>query len=370
VESAEALLPVDCFMSYRSADNDAYREVVDQLKSDLSGRFEAETGRGLKIFVDRDDIGWGEDWRQKIFDSIKRATFLIPIITMRYFESDACREEFMAFYEDARRIGVTDLIMPIVLAGGSRIAPDSPREEMRIVHGLQHVSIEEAFIEGFGSPEWNKTIGRMVQELARAVDKAETKLQDRESRSAQESPAQTQDEVSSAEYADLQDLQGRIADIPEKIDDMERDRNSVMDILNPVLDPSFWQQSPQQQKVKVLAAANALREPAATFAQSTANLEEHVAGIDSGIRLAVDELKSMESQPARELVDALVSAGSRSQEYDEVLAAMPTISDGLKLLGMMNINMRKAVQPVIRGFQSQSLQRVAETFDGWSRFRS
>lgn len=355
-------------MSYRRADNTAFRDVVDQLKSDLSGRFEAETGRQLRIFVDRDDIGWGEDWRQKIFDSIKQATFLIPIITMRYFDSDACREEFIAFYEDAKRIGVTDLIMPIVLAGGSRITADSTSEEMRIVHGLQHISIENAFIEGFDSPQWNRLIGRMVRELSSAVTKAESKLVDRESRSAASSDTVSDGEqASDGEFADLFELQSRMEGMQEAFVAVGQDFEAVMDVLNPLLNDSLTDLSSPAQRIRVLGAANALREPATVFAKSASALEERVAGIDSGIRLVLDEFSSMETPQARELLGSLATAGNRSSDYEQVLATMPTISDGLRMLGMTNINMRKAIQPVKRGFQS--LQRTAEIVDGWSRFQ-
>lgn len=361
------LAPVNCFMSYRRADNAAYRNVVDQLKSDLSGRFEAETGRQLRIFIDRDDIGWGEDWRQKILVSIKQATFLMPVITMRYFDSDACREEFVAFYEDARRIGVTDLIMPIVLAGGSRITEDSPSEEMRIVHRLQHISIENAFIEGFNSPEWNRILGRMVSELSTAVVRAEGKLVNRESRSVVSLETGTLDESSSEEkFADLFELQNRAAGISNAFEGIEQDIAAVMEVLNPLLDAPLDLSTPAQ-RVRILSAASALREPAAAFLESTAALEERVSGVDSGMRLMLDEFSSMQTPQARELLDSLETVGDRSTGYEKVLAAMPSISDGLRMLGMTNINMRKAVQPVIRGFQS--LQRTAQIVDSWSRFR-
>lgn len=367
MESGDGLPPVDCFLSYRRADNEAYRGVVDRLKSDLSGRFEAETGRKLRIFIDRDDIGWGQDWRQKIFDSIRTATFLIPVITMRYFESEACREEFMAFFEDAKQIGVTDLIMPVVLAGGSRITADSSSEEMRIVFNLQHISIEEAFLEGFDSPEWNRQIGRMVRELAKAVDRAETTLENRESRSARPPDGQSPGESLGDEYADMQELQRRMGEVRKGIENIENDLNAVMAVINPLLDSSFWQLSSQAQKATVLSAANELREPAAVFAGSSSELEDLVSGIDSGIRLAIDELREMSSPQAQELVNSVLSTADRSADYVRIVAAMPTITDGLRMLGMTNINMRKAIQPVIRGFQS--MQRVAEIMDSWSRFR-
>src|SRR3546814_1176065 len=99
---SEAGVAAKGFMSYVRRDNEVHNEVVDELKHVLEGRFHAATGRELEIFVDRDSIGWGADWRASIRESVQTATFFIPVITMRYFESEACREELLAFHEYTR----------------------------------------------------------------------------------------------------------------------------------------------------------------------------------------------------------------------------------------------------------------------------
>lgn len=360
------VLPVNCFMSYRRPDNDVYRGVVDQLKSDLAGRFEAETGRGLKIFVDRDDIGWGEDWRQKILDSIKRATFFIPVITMRYFDSPMCKDEFTAFYEDAKRIGVTGLIRPVILAGGDRVVEDSPNEQMRIVARLNHVSIEQEFDEGYDSPLWHKKIKYMVNELSHGIEEVEAFLESRESISVEHaSQARTSPETEEA-FVDFQDLQSRIEIINgDMTDAIKNDLNTVVEVLEPVLDPTFWDQPQNQQRAVILAAASSLRKPAAKFAESATKLEKEVVAVDSGLRLALDELNTMESETAREAIYALTHRDVSSEGYEDFSAALAPINDGMRLLGMMNINMRKASQPVLQGIQS--VKRVADVIESWQR---
>ena len=360
-------------MSYRRPDNKVYRGVVDQLKSDLAGRFEAETGRGLDIFVDRDDIGWGEDWRQEIFDSIKSATFFIPVITMRYFMSEMCRDEFTAFYEDAKRMGVTGLVRPVILAGGRHIVQNSPNEQMRILFGLNHVSIEEEFNEGFDSPSWHKKIKYMVAQLAQGIEEAETTLESRESAEAAEA-AEAADTTETGNLqepeerqADLQDLQGRMDVINGGMAEaIGRDLKAVTEVLAPVLnDPAFSSQPPAKQRTMMLAAAQSLREPAKKFAQSAATLETEVAEVDSGLRLVIDELSSMESETARNIIDSLSKRNAQGVDLEGFNEKVAPLIDGMRILGMVNINMRKASQPVLQGIQS--LKRVMEVLDSWSR---
>src|SRR6266545_1859182 len=90
--------PYQCFISYVRNDNTDFDGVVDRLRASLGARFEATTGIPLHIFLDRESIGWGERWREKIFDSIAGSTLFLPIITMRYFNSSMCRDEFLAFH--------------------------------------------------------------------------------------------------------------------------------------------------------------------------------------------------------------------------------------------------------------------------------
>ncbi len=361
-------LPINCFLSYRRADNDVYRGVVDQLKSDLAGRFEAQTGRGLKIFVDRDDIGWGDDWRRKILDSIKRATFFIPVITMRYFDSEPCRDEFTAFYEDAKRIGVTGLIRPVILAGADRVAEDSLNEQMRVLARLNYVSIEQEFDEGFNSPQWHKVIKYMVGQLAQGIEEAETVLQTRELTSAKRSDDSGVAGKPDEEYADLQDMQRRIEGLDEYMDAMKLDLQTVMEAIGPVLDSSFWDLPKKRQQVMVLSAAKALRQPATKFADSSAAFEAEAVALESGMRLALDEVGSMESEVGREIYDSLIAASGPSTDSGEFAATMAPVIDGLRILGMLNINMRKASQPVLRGIQS--VKRAAEAFESLSQLGS
>jgi hypothetical protein len=158
--------PSQGFLSYVRNDNRDFNEVVDRLKADIGGRFHAQTGRALNLFVDRDSIGWGEDWRQRIRESVQVATVFIPVVTMRYFTSDGCREELLLFHSNAKQLGVTDLILPIILAGADQLSADDEREEVQLIESLNYKSIESAWVAGYDSPEWRRIVHEMVTELA------------------------------------------------------------------------------------------------------------------------------------------------------------------------------------------------------------
>lgn len=72
------------------------------------------TGEPLDLFLDRDAIRWGEDWRDKINASLASVAFFIPVMTPRYFMSPECRREVQFFARRAERLGIKELVLPLL----------------------------------------------------------------------------------------------------------------------------------------------------------------------------------------------------------------------------------------------------------------
>ena len=69
------------FMSYVRFDDQHENGRLTEFRNRLSGEIRMQTGEGFSIFQDRNDIQWGQNWKERIEDSIDEVTFLIPIIT-------------------------------------------------------------------------------------------------------------------------------------------------------------------------------------------------------------------------------------------------------------------------------------------------
>src|SRR5690349_7182667 len=102
------------FWSYVHADDEAERGRIVNLGADLASAYGLLTGGDLDLFLDRDALHWGDDWRQRISDAIAATTFFIPIVTPRYFNSPECRRELIEFDREARRLGAGALLLPIL----------------------------------------------------------------------------------------------------------------------------------------------------------------------------------------------------------------------------------------------------------------
>ena len=97
-------------MSYVHSD-DKYGHITS-LRERLSDEVQMLIGTEFPIFQDRKDIQWGQNWSDRLDDSIDETTFLIPIITPSFFNSEFCRAELSRFIEREKKLNRKDLILP------------------------------------------------------------------------------------------------------------------------------------------------------------------------------------------------------------------------------------------------------------------
>ncbi len=139
------------FLSYAHLDDmGASREVTlfhDRLQSELS----IHTGRIVHIFFDKKFIGWGKRWAEFVDNSLDKAAFLEPILTPSFFQSHACREEYLKFANSEETIGRRDLILPIYYVkclemsyptGKDQIVDDILSRPYRDWRGLRHKPVD------------------------------------------------------------------------------------------------------------------------------------------------------------------------------------------------------------------------------------
>ena len=101
------------FLSYARVDDECCGGGISEFRKALEGEVRVQTGRDIRIFQDRDSIGWGQEWRTRINSSLVAVTFLVPVLTPSFFASDECRQELQRFADRERRLGRRDLILPV-----------------------------------------------------------------------------------------------------------------------------------------------------------------------------------------------------------------------------------------------------------------
>src|SRR3982751_4267728 len=93
------------FMSYVRLDDQDENGRLTQFRERLSGEVRMQTGEAFDIFQDRNDIAWGQQWKERIDETLDAVTFLIPVITPTFFKSPACRNELERFLKREESLG-------------------------------------------------------------------------------------------------------------------------------------------------------------------------------------------------------------------------------------------------------------------------
>lgn len=100
------------FLSYVRDDDEHEEGRLSEISKRLSGEVRIQSGKPFPIFHDKTNIAWGQPWLERIRNSIDAATFLIPVITPAFFESEQCILEMLRFLGRERELGRNDLILP------------------------------------------------------------------------------------------------------------------------------------------------------------------------------------------------------------------------------------------------------------------
>ena len=167
--------PIRVFLSYSHAD-DIVLEFIDPFVSSLKHMAFVDQGRQLDIFIDRQSIGWGDDWQTEIRSGIDSAMVFMPVVTRQYFDRPACREELLTFYSEAKALGVTSLLLPVVILGHSYISAESQDIAARIISERQYRDLKSVWIAGPQSETWRAAIVQLASELVDAAIAAESSL--------------------------------------------------------------------------------------------------------------------------------------------------------------------------------------------------
>ncbi len=162
------------FMSYVRFDDEHENGRLTEFCKQLSGEVRLQTGEKFHIFQDRNDIAWGQQWKQRIDESLDGATFLIPIITPSFFKSPPCRDEFNLFLDREKRLRRNDLILPVYYVNSSVLNDETKREAdpmAKVIASRQYADWRELRFEPFTSPQLRKTLAQMATQIAEALER-------------------------------------------------------------------------------------------------------------------------------------------------------------------------------------------------------
>jgi len=157
------------FMSYVRTDDAHENGRISDLRQRLEGEIRLQAGDNtFHIFQDRKDIAWGQQWEQRINESLDVVTFLFPVITPGFFKSTSCRKELERFFDRERQLKRGDLILPIYYVDTPVLNGDAKRQDDKlatIIAERQYSDWRDLRFERLDSPR----VGQMLATLAKQV---------------------------------------------------------------------------------------------------------------------------------------------------------------------------------------------------------
>jgi hypothetical protein len=157
------------FWSYVRDDDTANSGRISQLARDIEAEYAVQTGESITIFLDRDAIEWGENWRQKIDESLAANSFFVAVLTPRYFTRPECRRELRTFVERATHLGVKELVLPVYYVTVPQLEEKDPSDDlMKLIKPINWEDWRDLRFRDPASEEYRREVARLAERLARA----------------------------------------------------------------------------------------------------------------------------------------------------------------------------------------------------------
>ena len=156
------------FMSYARFDDQHDSGQLTEFRRRLADEIRVQTGEEFTIFQDRADIAWGENWQQRIVQTLDSVTLLLVIVTPGFFRSSHCRAEAEQFLDREGQLGRDDLILPVYYISTPYIDDESRRYADPLAAALaarQYADWRELRFEPTASPVARRAIAQLAARM-------------------------------------------------------------------------------------------------------------------------------------------------------------------------------------------------------------
>lgn len=358
------------FWSYVHADDQAEGERISCLARDVTAQFAMLTGEPLDLFLDRDAIKWGEVWRDKIDSSLQSVAFFIPVMTPRYFKSPECRRELQFFAREATRLGIRELVLPLLYVDVSSLHDETAADDLiQLVRTFQWEDWRELRFLDTAAEGYRRGIAKLAARLVEANRQVEqtgsiavTLQVDESSQGTADDSSGFLDQIATAEET-LPRLTGTIESIGQDIEYIGQVmQGATVDV----------QRSDRQTKgfagrlIVARKLARQLSEPAERVWSSGNVFVSQLHAVDEGVRVLIERVAA-EVQRDPESKTAVCTF------FDAIRSFSVAVHNGLgsaqeMIDGVASMeNMSRDLRPVLRRLRQglTTMVEAREVSDEW-----
>jgi TIR domain-containing protein len=364
------------FWSYSHADDDADEGRITKLARDLVSQYQMITGETIELFLDRDSIGWGEDWQAKIDASLESVAFFIPVLTPRFFLSSQCRQELNYFIRQANRLGVSELVMPILYVDVAALHDDvSSDDAIELIKAFNWEDWRELRFNSAKSPSYRRAVAEMADKLVAAnksIDETDTAIRSGSHRVA------TPTSPGADEPGEIELLATMEATLPEWTDTINEISKNI-NLIAPIMNMGTSQVKTSDKMGKGLAGrlqimqkvSKELTHPAIQIESLGQQYSTQLYDVDAGIKLLISKLSKEAQKDENSVKEAskfYTSIENIAKANNESVASLKEMLSATAPLEGMSRDLRKPLRLIRKGLTS--MIEGQEIIDNWLNLRN
>jgi hypothetical protein len=358
------------FWSYVHADDEAEGGRIARLARDVASQFEMRTGEKIRLFLDRDSIEWGDNWRDRIDEGLASVAFFIPVLTPRYFMSAECRREFTSFARRASDLGVKELLLPLLYVDVPELDDEDASDEVvRLVKTFQRQDWRELRFAGVRTGRYRRGVSEIARRLVEANAAAEE---------ADIEAAARQLEVSGAEDDETLGVLDRMATYEEALPELSETLDSIgqdIELVGAIFGEASAEVDRADSQGKGFAGRLvAARNLAAKLTVTAENIWSHgndfvtqMNQVDDGIRLFIEhapnEIHDADSKSS--VCEFFQRIREMSESTREGLGSVQGMIDGISPLEVVSRDLRPPLRRLQQGLTT--IIEAREITDDWVR---
>ncbi|QXF82084.1 TIR domain-containing protein [Rhodococcus pyridinivorans] len=363
-------LTPSAFWSYAHVDDDATDGHVRRLATQVKNAFRLLTGTELELFFDRESLQWGDEWKDKIDNSVHGTTFFIPIITPSYLKSSACREEFLLFWKKSSTSGLGELLLPIIYAPIT-FDMESDDEIVATVSKIQSEIWQEIRLEDESSSAYKKALNKLAARLKEIADSVEQKPEVAFPASPPNTPENRDpacpDEDEPGLLEQVAEIESMLPEWQATVEDMGvamSEIGTATEAATPGLEKAKKTGKMAPRIVALKNAARLLDAPTVKFLDSAKSYHDKSSEMDQGI-IALAQIAELsndaaERQSALELAEGIQGIHNT---VEKIMSDFQETLQTIKDVGKLSRDMREPTLRISNGFRI--IQDTQFIFENW-----
>ena len=330
------------FLSYVHDDDARSRGRMVQFAKDVAESYAYLFGFDIELFVDRDDIEWGDVWQDRLDTELSSVPFLMSMITPRYLRSDACRREVLQFStadpaKAARRL----LSIQWIDIDDVDVVPDTDPVLLRL-KAAQWIDMTDKRLLAVGSPEYDREVEETARRLRRAISAHRSSAATRDGVGTRAGQEQQQDRDERSLDEVLPSLTALSGQIETDVNALKSAFDTVGSVMN--ANPMPPRLAPADMSREFSELGESLAAPVARVDDATESLGQHWHLLEKDIARLVDITENGPASPmVEEVRDSLRGLDRALDMGDTALVA-----GQLSMLGSIS----RHLQPLARAVGS------------------